>query len=321
MKKNTTTYWLVFATLFINCCLLAPGWATAQLSIPEIEGRWDMTVGEEGKGQPSWLEVVHSGHKRLVGHFVGTGGSARPISQVFYKDGKISFSLPPQWEAADNDFVFEGSLKDGKLSGTMTAANGKSSPWTAVKAPALRPNTAPVWGKPIQLFNGKNLDGWEYRGSTNQWVVENGILKSPKAGANLVSVQKFEDFKLHIEFRYAKGSNSGIYLRGRYELQVIDSYGKDPAKDLMGAVYGFISPTEMAAKPAGEWQTYDITLIGRFVSVTLNGKQVICNQEIPGITGGALDSREGEPGPIYFQGDHEGSVEFRNIVITPAKKG
>jgi len=321
MKKNTSTYLLVTVALFFSLCLIEPNQATAQLSIPEIEGRWDMTIMVDGKEQPSWLEVVHSGHKRLVGHFVGNGGSARPISQVFYKDGKINFSLPPQWDAADNDLVFEGSLNDGKLSGSMVAANGKSYPWSAVKAPALRPNLKTVWGKQIQLFNGKNLDGWEYRGSTNQWVVENGILKSPKAGANLVSVQKFEDFKLHIEFRYAKGSNSGIYLRGRYELQVIDSYGKDPAKDLMGAVYGFISPTEMAAKPAGEWQTYDITLIGRFVSVTLNGKQVICNQEIPGITGGALDSREGEPGPIYFQGDHGGSIEFRNIVITPGGKG
>ncbi len=311
----------ISAIVFIfNTLLCFPFRLDAQLSIPEIEGRWDITVVQDGRELPSWLEVVHSGHKRLVGHFVGSGGSARPISQVFYKDGKLNFSLPPQWEAEDKDFIFEGNLKEGKLTGTMTTPNGKSYPWSAVKSPALRPVKAPVWGKPVKLFNGKNLDGWEARGNNNQWVVENGILINKKAGANLVSVQKFEDFKLHIEFRYSKGSNSGIYLRGRYEVQVIDSYGKEPAKDLMGAVYGFITPTEMAAKPAGEWQTYDITLTGRFISVSLNGKQVICNQEIPGITGGALDSREGEPGPLYFQGDHDGSIEIRNIVITPAVK-
>lgn len=307
------------------CFLLLSGFVApvivfAQLSIPEIEGRWDMTVNMDGKQNPSWFEVVHSGHKRLVGHFVGTGGSARPISQVFYSNGKLKFSLPPQWEAEDRDFEIEGTLNNGTLTGTMVASNGKTYSWTAVKAPALRPASAPVWDKPVQLFNGKNLDGWKTLGTKNQWVVENGVLRSPKAGSNLVTDQKFDDFTLHVEFRYAKGSNSGIYLRGRYEVQVIDCYGKEPAKDLLGGVYGFICPTEMAAKPAGEWQTYDITLRGRFISVTLNGKQVICNQEIPGITGGALDSNEGEPGPIYLQGDHAGDVEFRKIEITPAKK-
>lgn len=319
MKKYTLTN--VIALFLLISCFFCSARLYAQLSVPEIEGRWDMTINMDGNQRPSWFEVVHSGHKRLVGHFVGTGGSARPISQVFYSNGKIRFSLPPQWEGEDHDIEIEGTLKDATLTGTMVGANGKTYPWSAVKAPSLRPSYTPVWGKTIQLFNGKNLDGWKTSGTQNQWVVENGILKSPKAGSNLVTNDKFGDFKLKVEFRYAKGSNSGIYLRGRYELQVIDSYGKDPAKDLMGAVYGFISPTEMAAKPAGEWQTYDVTLVGRFISVTLNGKQVICNQEIPGITGGALDSKEGEFGPIYIQGDHEGNIEFRKMEITPAGKG
>ena len=152
----------------------------------------------------------------------------------------------------------------------------------------------------------------------NQWVVENGVLRSPKSGSNLVSEQKFTDFKLHIEFRCPKGSNSGVYLRGRYEVQIEDNFGRQPEKHLMGSIYGFLTPSEMAAKEAGEWQSYDITLIGRRVNVVANGKTIICNQEIPGITGGALDSREGEPGPIYLQGDH-GPIEYRNIIITPAR--
>jgi hypothetical protein len=123
---------------------------------------------------------------------------------------------------------------------------------------------------------------------------------------------------LHIEFRYPKGSNSGVYLRGRYEVQIEDNKGMDPLVDRFSAIYGFITPNEMAAKDAGEWQTYDITLVGRTVTVIANGKTVICNQEIPGITGGAIDSKENEPGPILIQGDH-GPVEFRNIVITRGK--
>jgi len=99
---------------------------------------------------------------------------------------------------------------------------------------------------------------------------------------------------------------------------VTDAKGMEPALDQMGAVYGFISPSEMVAKEAGEWNTFDITLIGRMLTLVANGKTVISNQEIPGITGGALDSNEGEPGPLYIQGDH-GPVAFRNLYIRPLR--
>ncbi len=282
-----------------------------------IEGRWDMNILVDGKPQPSWLEVVHSGTKRLVGSYVGISGSARPVSKVTFADNKISFSLPPQWEEEDNDLKFEGTLQGDSLAGNMTAADGKSYQWSATRAPLLRRENAPVWGSPIKLLGTNSMDAWQALGE-NQWTVKNGVLSSPKSGANLVTKEKFNDFKLHIEFRCPKGSNSGVYLRGRYEVQIEDSKGKEPEKHLMGGVYGFLTPNEMAAKDAGEWQTYDITLVGRIVNVVANGKHIICNQEIPGITGGALDSREGEPGPILLQGDH-GPIEYRNIVITPAK--
>jgi hypothetical protein len=197
----------------------------------------------------------------------------------------------------------------------MVFTDGKTYNWVASRAPILRRETPPVWGKPIALFNGTDLKGWHATGE-NQWIAESGVLKSPKSGSNLVSDDKFMDFKLHLEFRYPKGSNSGVYLRGRYEVQIIDSKGMEPEDGLLGGVYGFLPPNEMVAKEAGEWQSYDITLIGRRVTVVVNGVAIINDQVIPGITGGALDSREGEPGPIYFQGDH-GPIEFRNIVITP----
>lgn len=289
----------------------------AQANPSPAEGRWDMTIMVDGKAYPSWLEVVHSGTKRLVGSYVGISGSARPVSKVIFKDNKINFSLPPQWEEENNDLVFEGTYQGDSLSGSMTAADGKTHNWSATRAPLLKRDKAPVWGKPVKLLKENSLDGWQALG-TNQWVVNNGILKSPKSGANLITTTKYNDFKLHIEFRCPPGSNSGVYLRGRYETQIEDSKGKQPEKHLMGAIYGFLTPSEMAAKDAGEWQIYDITLIGRMVNIIANGKTIICNQEIPGITGGALDSHEGEPGPIYLQGDH-GPIEYRNITITPAQ--
>lgn len=281
-----------------------------------IEGRWDITINMAGKEAPSWLEVRHSGLHTLVGHFVGTGGSARPISKVNFSGGKMSFSIPPQWEEG-NDLSVEGTLQGDNITGTITFPDGKNYSYTAVRAPSLRRQSEPVWAKPIRLFNGTDLKGWHAMGE-NQWKAENGILRSPKSGSNLITDESFNDFKLHIEFRYPRGSNSGVYLRGRYEVQIMDSKGSEPLKGELGAVYGFISPSEMVAKEAGEWQSYDITLVGRMVTLVGNGKTIICNQEIPGITGGAIDSKEGERGPLLIQGDH-GPVEFRNIVLTPAK--
>ncbi len=288
----------------------------SSLADPTIEGRWDITIDEDGKMVPSWLEVQHSGISTLVGYFVGTGGSARPVSKVNFADGKFSFTIPPQWETG-SDLVVEGTLQGEKLTGTILMPTGKKHNWTAVRAPALIRGKAPVWGAPIKLFNGRNLDGWKALGD-NQWVAEGGVLRSPKSGANLITEQKFNDFKLHIEFRCPKGSNSGVYLRGRYEVQITDSKGLPPASGQLGGIYGFIKPSENMAKDAGDWQSFDVTIVGRMVTLMVNGKTVITNQEIPGITGGAMDSNEAEAGPLMIQGDH-GPIEYRNIVITPAK--
>ena len=184
---------------------------------PSAEGRWDITVYMPEKTVPSWLEIQRSGDKTLVGQFVGSGGSARPISKINFENGKISFSIPPQWEKCNNDFSFEATLVADSLRGTMISCDGKTYSWTAVRAPALQRMGQPLWGKPIRLFNGKDLTGWHTSGA-NQWKAENGILRSPKSGSNLITDQKFTDFKLHVEFRYPKGSNSGVYLRGRYEV-------------------------------------------------------------------------------------------------------
>jgi hypothetical protein len=286
-------------------------------SVSDVIGRWDITVHSSERGTPSWLEIQLSGFSTLVGRFVGGGGSARPISKINYNQGKISFSIPPQWEKEDKDLTVEGTLQGDSLVGTMVAPNGKEYQWVGRRAPSLKRAKPPVWGAPVSIFNGHDLKGWHANGN-NQWLAEGGVLHSPHSGANILTDGKYSDFKLHIEFRCPAGSNSGVYLRGRYEVQIEDGEGLHPAFDQISGVYGFLTPSENASKGAGVWQTYDITLVGRMVTVVFNGKTVICNQEIPGITGGALDSREGEPGSIYLQGDH-GPIEYRNIRIAVAK--
>lgn len=284
--------------------------------INPLEGRWNVVIEQEGKQLPSWLEIKHSGTKTLVGRFVYAFGSARPIAEVKVQNEKFSFEIPPQWEPGERNMKFEGQLEGENLKGTMVYTDGNTYPWTASVAPELPYTKNPKWGTPQKIFNGKDLSGWKALGNENQWVVEDGILKSPKSGANLVSEATFMDFKLHVEFRYPPGSNSGIYLRGRYEVQIMDSKNEAPSDVLFGGIYGFLTPTEMAAKAAGEWQTYDITLIGRRLSIVANGIPIINDQLIPGITGGALDNNEAAPGPLLIQGDH-GAIEFRKIEITP----
>ena len=285
----------------------------------EIIGKWDLHVQSADHILPSWLEVKLSGTKTLVGHFVEYNGSSRPISEVNFHNGIVDFTIPSQWNG-DNDLHFSAKLKNGNLNGYILSSKGESLPFKGERAPKLISKSKVVFSKPILLFNGKDLEGWKprYKERKNQWFVEDGILTNPYTGVNLVSESTFEDFKLHVEVRYPKKSNSGIYLRGRYEVQIEDSYGKDPDSILFGAVYGFLIPNEMAAKKAGEWQVFDITLIGRRVTILVNEKTIINDQIIPGITGGAIDSNEGSPGPIMFQGDH-GKVEYRNIMISIPK--
>lgn len=281
----------------------------------DIIGKWDLTVQMDSLELPSWLEVYLSGSETLVGHFLEYNGSARPISEVHFNNGVVDFTIPPQWNGKSN-LHFSALLKGNILEGTLLADKGKAYSFIGVPAPKLLYDFPKKWSKPISLFNGNSLNGWkpQFDNQQNQWIAESGILKSPKSGVNLLTEQVFDDFKLHIEVRFPIGSNSGIYLRGRYEVQVEDSFGKDPDKILFGGIYGFLTPNEMAAKPAGEWQIFDITLVGRKVTVEANGKSIITNQIIPGITGGAIDSNEALPGPILLQGDH-GPVEFRSISI------
>jgi hypothetical protein len=284
---------------------------------PPVIGRWDLTFQRaNGATSSGWLEVRHSGTRALVGSFVGLSGSARPVSEVKFTGGELRFTIPPQWERADGDVTVTARLENDRLSGAMAIGSAAPVMLTGVRAPSLRRAAPPHWDKAESIFNGRDLTGWHAAGAS-EWEADNGILRNRKSGGNLITDATFTDFRLHAEFRYPKDGNSGVYLRGRYEVQVADT-GDERAVDSLGAVYGFLEPSDPAAKKAGEWQTFDVTLVGRMVTVVLNGTTIIANREIPGPTGAALDSDEGAPGPLLLQGDHT-AVEYRNITIARAR--
>jgi hypothetical protein len=288
-------------------------------SVEAFLGRWDLTLKAPDREYPSWLELRQEGGQ-LKADLVSRWGNSRPLPEVEISNGRLTFVSPKEEEERHDDMVFEGTLTGKTLSGTTTGPDGSKWQWTGVKAPALKPKGQPKWGKPIPLFNGKDLTGWTQAASEKQWKVEDGNLVTPGNGPELINNTKFEDFKLHVEFNCAVNSNSGVYLRGRYEVQIETDSIEEPPSHHMGGVYGFLAASPELPRKPGEWQSFDITLVGRWITVVQNGQTIIDNKEIPGITGGALDSHEELPGPIYFQGSEKGHVAYRSIVITPAEK-
>ncbi len=318
---------LVMAILFLSARAYSQARNSGKVSTsPSAEsvegflGRWDLTLKAPDREYPSWLELRQEGGQ-LKAQIVSRWGNARPLPKVELSNDHLTFVSPKEEEERPDDMVFEGTLVGKMMSGTTTGPDGTTWQWTGQRAPALKGKSTPKWGKPIPLFNGKDLAGWRMDGSgTTVWKVENGNLVSPGNGPELIHDSKFEDFKLHVEFNCGATSNSGVYLRGRYEVQVETDSIEEPPSHHMGGVYGFLAASPELPRKPGEWQSFDITLVGRWITVVQNGQTIIDNKEIPGITGGALDSHEELPGPIYLQGSEKGHVAYRSIVITPAEK-
>jgi hypothetical protein len=284
-----------------------------------LVGRWDLTIQDASQKQfPSWLELsVHRGVWKA--NFVGRWGNARLLPKVIVQGNQIRFVSPKQEEDSQTDLLFEGKLLEESLSGSARGPNGAPWTWTGKRAPVLKPPVNVKWGEPTTLFNGRDFSGWTFDNpvKSSSWVVRKGCLVNQSSGSNIATEGKFQDLRLRIEVNCPTNANSGIYLRGRYEVQVEDDSMPEPPSHHMGAVYGFLAPAPEQPRRPGVWQTFDITLVGRWVTVVQNGQTIIDNKEIPGITGGAFDSHEELPGPIYLQGDH-GGIAYRNIVLTPA---
>lgn len=282
-------------------------------------GRWDLTVRTPTRRVPSWIEISYD-HGRIEGLMVGLWGHATPTGEIRIKEGHMELAIPKD-EGFPDGTQLHGRIIGGELVGTAMTPDGASWPWTGHPAPSLGRTGVPKWGKPIPLFDGRDLAGWTFADPTqaSAWSVASGTLVKHGRGSEIVTTSKFRDFKLHVEFNCGPMANSGVYLRGRYEVQVETNAAQEPPNRRLGAIYGFIAPNPALRSMSNVWQSYDITLVGRTVTVVHDGRTIIDHREIPGVTGGALNTDESSPGPIYLQGTEDGQVAFRNIVITPAE--
>jgi hypothetical protein len=306
-------------------------------------GRWALTIPGGG---PGWLGVTEV-NGTLKAHILWGGGSVVPTSEV-YLDGndlKVIRIQKIRRRDANGKVVKTDTLKEtivAKVSGdtlrlTQIRPNrnrkGNSrNEFTGKRIPPLPPRpdlSKAKYGEPIVLFDGTDMKKWKLTNPRQKsgWSIKAGVLDNNPAQpegkhisyGNLRTIDEFEDFNLKLEVKIPKNGNSGVYLRGIYEVQVSDSYGRPLDSHNMGGIYSRIKPTVNAEKPAGQWQTMTLTLLDRHVTVKLNGKTIIDNQPLLGCTGGALTSDEFKPGPIYLQGDHS-AISYRNIVLTPIIK-
>jgi len=333
-----------FVAKLTVAALFAAGTVLAADSATPFVGNWAITLPE---GAPGWLGVTQN-NGQLTGSLLWIGGSVTPLDSVSISNQSLVCTRVRSVDRKDNQgkIISTERLTDNfaaQLDGdnlkfvALLARNGgsgvdkKECTGKRIPPPPSAPDLAKVnFGNAISLFNGKDLTGWRLTNpkALNGWIVADGLLinrieqeegKPHKNYGNLRTDREFEDFNLTLETRVPKGGNSGVYLRGVYEVQVMDSYGKPLDPHNMGALYSRIKPGVSAEKPAGEWQSLDITLVARHLTVILNGKKIIDNQPVLGVTGGALTADEFKPGPIYLQGDHTG-IEYRNLVLRPVAK-
>jgi hypothetical protein len=347
MKAILFIFSLTLGSLLVIACTdtkkETAGNPIQKTDISEFVGQW--TIDIEG-GSVGWLEVRQEDNYP-DGDVLWGGGSVLPVSNIFLakdqilvvqrsndvvrkrdeNNNPVKSQMITDWmEITKNGEKIDGILLSPRRNGLSV----DTTAFTGTKLPPVppAPDMASLkFGTPIILFNGKDLTGWRLinEKQTNGFKVVNGVLMNDPVqteGAphisygNLRTDQEFEDFNLKLEVNVPAGNNSGVYLRGMYEIQVVDSYKKELDPHNMGAVYSRIKPTVGAEKPAGEWQTLDITLCQRHATVILNGIKIIDNQPIYGPTGGAIKSDVFSTGPIYLQGDH-GKVSYRNIVLAP----
>jgi hypothetical protein len=303
--------------LMVVAGLAAP--VFAQKKSPFV-GRWDFNITTPNGTRATWLGVTEIKDK-LVVWFQPTGGNVYEVRDFKVEDSHLVLTLAAA-KADSPALTWDLQAVDGKLTGVQKRGDNTLA-LTGVPAPALKRSPPKSWGNPEPLFNGKNLDGWEPLGNpaNSHWVVQDGMLVNQAHGANLKTTRTFDDFKVHFEVNCPDDGNSGFYLRGRYEVQIeYEPLTSNPVERRIGSIYGRIAPQPEQPRTPGKWETFDVTLVGRTVTVVRNGVTTIDRKEIEGITGGALDANEGEPGPFYIQGDHTGGLKFRNITVSVPKR-
>lgn len=312
----------VLAVAVALCCF------GAAIDDQEFNGRWDITVNGPPPQRGWWLEVSGAGTENLRGKFMGAPvGLLDDIPKLSISEGELRFALDGKFrkDHGAEKGIYWARFEDGKLKGTFEIEGDPSTyrEWTGVRAPALADKDDASWkrGDPVLLFDGHDLTGWQAvpPARLTGWVVKDGVLTGLPGAPDLMSEKKFTNFVADIEYQIEPHSNSGIILRGRYEVQIADDADRPISNRGTGAILGRIAPTLNAEKLPGEWQMLSARLVGREVTVILNGIRVINRQNIDGPTSVALDTKEAEPGPIVLQGSR-GTVEFRRIVVYPLVK-
>ena len=302
----------------------------------DFNGRWDIQVNAKPADFAQftttaawWLGITGAGTPEMKIQFIGApDGALDDITQAKFEDGELHFTwidrprhggAPNPKDRAEYTVKYVHGLLQGTMTSTATTPTTTLT-FTGYPAPKINEHDDVTWveGKPIRLFDGKDLKGWTGVNSPKAegWSVEDGLLKCAGSADDLITVRKFWNYELHVEYKLGERSNSGIGLRGRYEVQIMSDYGRPPAIHGTGSLVSRIAPAVNAGKPAGEWNTYDIRLVGREVTTVMNGQTLYKKGVIDGLTGIAMDPFEGRPGPIELQGDH-GAVEYRNLVLTP----
>ena len=281
-------------------------------------GRWNFNLCQRG----SWLGITEKNGQLEVRH-QPTGGNVYQVKDPKVTGNHLTLTLgkptdkggQPTWDldAAGDKLTGQQTRGTGTLAGTLAL--------TGTRAPELKRPMPTAWSTAQSLFNGRDLTGWEPIGTApNHWTVKDSLLLNEDHGANLKTKQTLQDFKLHFEVNGPDHANSGFYLRGRYEIQLeYEPLTSNPPERRIGSIYGRIAPQGDLPRQPGTWEVFDVTLVGRTLTVVRNGVKTIDNQEIEGITGGAMDSNEAEPGPFYIQGDHTGGLKFRNITVALPK--
>jgi hypothetical protein len=345
MKARIILFIFLLSALSVTSCKVGTKRESIKKTdISEFTGQWTIDIAG---GSVGWLEVRKE-ENYLDADLLWIAGSVIPVSDIFLaNDRSLIVTLsnnivrkrdenknPLKVQTITNwlEITKNGEAKidgiflsphDNGIGVDTTRFSGSKLPEVS-RAPDL---SELKFGETLTLFNGRDLTGWRLvdEKMKNGFRAVDGVLSNDPAQAegaehivygNLRTDKEFEDFNLKLEVNVPEGSNSGIYLRGMYEIQVADSYKKDLDSHNMGAVYSRVRPTVNAEKPAGSWQSMDITLCDRHVTVILNGIKIIDNQPVYGPTGGAIKSDVFSPGPIFLQGDH-GKVHYRNISLTP----
>jgi len=307
---------LLIGTLLVSALVSC---AVSQPKGSPFAGRWDFNLTQGNTVRAAWLGITEK-NGTLDVWYQPTGGNVYQLKDVSVQGSKLVLSITAA-DAKRPAVNWELESSGDKLSGAQKRGDS-CTPINGVRAPELKRPEPKAWTAPQPLFNGKNLDGWEPIGdpANSHWRVQDGLLVNTDHGDNLKSTRKFDDFQVHFEANCPDHANSGFYLRGRYEVQLeYEPLSSNPPERRIGSIYGRITPKDLPRKP-GEWETFDVTLVGRTVTVVRNGVTTIDHKEIEGITGGALDANEGEPGPFYIQGDHTGGLKFRNITVSVPKK-